>query len=391
MRQHGNEAGAWQILDPGYRWFLHGTSGCVGYVDTGRAWIAAGAPVAPTDQLSQVAHAFVEQAAAQGRRACFFGVEESFGSTGFEHLRLGEQPEWCPRDYAGQRLRRSLREQHRRARAKGVIVREARHDELAPQSDRHAHIDRLAQRWLATRRMVALDFVVSLDPTLWGPDEAATLPGRRVFVAEIAGELVGAAFLLPVPRRRGWYLKHLLRDPLAPNGAVELLVHQVLLTLAEEDAEYATLGLAPLAGDVHPALRFARRTLSGAFDFDGLNRFKAKLAPSLATPIHLTYPIGSSATVALYDSLGAFAPRGRLRFALASARRQIEQWQSQRHPPNGAGPGRTQPRQEAPPRQETQPRRQANQAQGLAPSATSSAAPRKTPPQAARSVPSLSV
>src|SRR5690606_14459311 len=139
------------------------------YVDTGRAWVAAGAPVAPADQVCDVARAFVQGAAERGRRACFFGVEDGFGSAGFDDLRLGEQPEWCPRDYADRRLRRSLREQHRRARAKGVIVRAAADGELAPGSDLRARLDRLARRWLATRRMAVLDFVVSVDPAAWSP------------------------------------------------------------------------------------------------------------------------------------------------------------------------------------------------------------------------------
>lgn len=323
---HGREAGAWQILEPGYRWFLHGADACVGYVDTGRAWVAAGAPIAPRARQREVAWAFVESAAAEGRRACFFGVEADFGAAGFDRLRLGEQPEWVPRQYVAQRLRSSLREQHRRARAKGVEVRAVAPTELG-RGERGAALrgglQRLGRRWLQTRRMATLEFVVSLEATLRGLEQDPGALGSRLFVAERAAhdgrELVAAALLLPVPRRSGWYVKHVLRDPTAPNGAVELLVHEVLTRLAREGAEYATLGLAPLAGDVHPALRLARRTLSGAFDFEGLNRFKAKLAPSHATPIHLVHPHGSSTALDLYDSLGAFTPRGPLRFALASA------------------------------------------------------------------------
>ena len=337
---HGHEAAAWQILEPSYRWFLHGADACVGYVDTGGAWVAAGAPIAPRARLREAACAFVEGAAAEGRRACFFGVESDFGAEGFDRLRLGEQPEWTPRQYVAQRLRSSLREQHRRARAKGVEVRAVAPAELSPEGGPtlRAGMQRLGRRWLQTRRMATLEFVVSLEAALGGLaqhhaaqhhsalDHTAlhhTALGSRLYVAERAAhdgrELVAAALLLPVPRRSGWYVKHVLRDPSAPNGAVELLIHEVLTQLAREGAEYATLGLAPLAGDVHPALRLARRTLSGAFDFEGLNRFKAKLAPSRTTPIHLIHPHGSSTALGLYDSLGAFTPRGPLRFALASA------------------------------------------------------------------------
>jgi phosphatidylglycerol lysyltransferase len=87
---------------------------------------------------------------------------------------------------------------------------------------------------------------------------------------------------------------------------------------------YATLGLAPLAGPVGPALRLARRATAALYNFEGLHAFKAKLKPRAWDPIYLAHPEGSSAAIALADALGAFA-RGRLvRFGLIALLRAPE-------------------------------------------------------------------
>jgi phosphatidylglycerol lysyltransferase len=76
-----------------------------------------------------------------------------------------------------------------------------------------------------------------------------------------------------------------------------------------------TLGLAPLAGEVAPALRVARRVSTPLYDFRGLHAFKAKLLPHAWEPVYLAAPGGSTA-VALHDSLAAFAGGSLVRFGL---------------------------------------------------------------------------
>src|SRR5262249_37630763 len=124
LRRHAWETTSFQMLESG---FAHWTSGdaVVGYVDTGGAWVAGGAPVCAPERLTEVATAFVAAARAAGRRACFFGCEERFrAATGWPSLRLGVQPVWDPARWddvlAGAP---SLRYQVRRATRKGLAVR----------------------------------------------------------------------------------------------------------------------------------------------------------------------------------------------------------------------------------------------------------------------------
>ena len=79
---------------------------------------------------------------------------------------------------------------------------------------------------------------------------------------------------------------------------------------------FVTLGLVPLAGDVHSWLRAARRLGRALYDFDGLRAFKAKFKPRAWDPIYLAYPPGNNSVRALADTLTAFARGGLLRFGL---------------------------------------------------------------------------
>ena len=94
----------------------------------------------------------------------------------------------------------------------------------------------------------------------------------------------------PVPARRGWLIEQIVRGRGAPNGTSELLVDAAKRALADEGAEYVTLGLAPLSRQsryAEPAvpawlrfvLRWVRAHGSRFYDFDGLDRFKTKFAP----------------------------------------------------------------------------------------------------------------
>jgi phosphatidylglycerol lysyltransferase len=339
LREHGWNATSFQILEPGFRYWFDGPDCCVAYIDTGRAWVAAGAPIAPPQLVGVAAQRFVVAAAAQRRRACFFGTEERFASTTpFEAMRVGEQPVWDPRLWEQTvNATASLRAQIRRARAKQVEVR--RFDpQLLAETDGQARrdVDALIARWQAAHPMPPMGFLVQmhLDSAVeerrffaayrssagtleGGPHPPATTsaglsapPSRR------DDRLVGFCSMVPVFARRGWFIEDLLRSPDAPNGTPELLVDAAMRTAAAEDSAYVTLGLAPLAGELGPWLRLARRTGHPLYDFRGVQAFKAKLRPQSWSPVHVSYPRAQSGIATVVDVLAAFARGGLLRFGV---------------------------------------------------------------------------
>ncbi|HEY6557461.1 MAG TPA: DUF2156 domain-containing protein [Polyangiaceae bacterium] len=314
VHRHGWNATAFQTLESGYCYSFHGDDACVAYVDTGAAWVVAGAPIAEHAAIARVAAEFVARARAAGRRCCFFATEERLQAAAGGALRslcIGEQPVWDPREWpvilAGHR---SLREQLRRARAKGVRTREVSPTELEASPTQEA-IKRLIRRWLATRGMAGMGFLVRVEPFEF-PSH------RRCFVAELDERVVGFAGVVPIPARSGWFIEDLLRDPHAPNGSGELLVDAVMSWAARGGCDWLTLGLAPLAGDVAPPLRFARKSTAFLYDFQGLRSFKAKLRPQSWSPIYISHPPSQGALISIADALIAFTRGGLLRFGLRS-------------------------------------------------------------------------
>ena len=314
LKRHGWNATSFQILEPGFRYWF-GDDACVGYVDTGAAWIAAGAPVAGDAALARAADAFVAEARAAGRRAAFFATEERLtldpALAGLAALRIGEQPVWDPAGWADtMRATRSLREQLRRARAKGVVVRALPAAELADAAGatRRA-VDALIARWSSGHPMPPMGFLVQVHAY-------EHLEERRCFVAERDGHVVGFLAAVPVYARGGWLFEDLLRDPAAPNGTAELLVEAAMRAAAAEGSRYVTLGLVPLAGPLPAWLRLARRSGGGLYDFEGLRAFKAKLRPAAWAAIYLSYPRDQGAARTVRDVLEAFARGGLLRFGV---------------------------------------------------------------------------
>src|SRR6201990_1804249 len=88
LKRHGWNATSFQILEPGFRYWLEGGDACVGHVDAASAcgggrW-AGRAPAA----------------AAPGRRVCWFATEQRFHDGASQSsMRIGDQPSWAPGDW----------------------------------------------------------------------------------------------------------------------------------------------------------------------------------------------------------------------------------------------------------------------------------------------------
>src|SRR6266404_3014104 len=106
LRRHGYNATSFQSLEQGFSyWFdddsagggAAGADACVAYVDTGRAWVAAGAPICAQARLANAAARFVAAARKAGRRAAFFAAERRLTeATDWPSVVIGEQPVWNP-------------------------------------------------------------------------------------------------------------------------------------------------------------------------------------------------------------------------------------------------------------------------------------------------------
>lgn len=313
LKRYGWNATSFQCLEEGMSyWFDEAADACIAYADTGSAWVVAGAPIAAPERIREVAERFVAEARSQRRRICFFAAEHRFtAAMPYLAVRIGEQPVWDPSRWdesVGQA--KSLREQLRRARAKGVSVRLVPPEELAdPACPARQAVDVLIRQWLSSRPMAPMGFLVQLDPFPFAEE-------RRFFVAERAGHCIGFLAMVPVYQRDGWLLEDLLREASAPNGTNELLIDAAMRAAASEGSCFCTLGLAPLAGRLPRWLQIARALGSNFYNFEGLRAFKNKLRPRRWDRVYLCYPPDQNPLLVFYDVLAAFAPRGLFRFGI---------------------------------------------------------------------------
>jgi phosphatidylglycerol lysyltransferase len=291
--EHGWNSTSFQIVNPGIkRWFTRSGDAVVGYVSANGIRVVVGAPVCARERLGDVVDLFEADASMSKKGVCYFAAEsrlESLVSGTGDHSKflIGAQPAWDPREWPDVvATHKSLRAQLNRARNKGVVVNEW----PAAAAKNDTRLASVLERWLATKHLPPLHFMVE-------PDTLARLEHRRIFVAERAGEVAGFVVLSPVAMRKGWLFEQFPHVPGAPNGTVELMVDAAMRTVAADGCSYATLGLSPLSrrADVpeidsamwlRVILAWVRKHGQRFYNFDGLDAFKAKLAPTRWEPVY---------------------------------------------------------------------------------------------------------
>lgn len=289
---YGWNATAYQILNPGIdHWFAPAAPAVVGYIRRRNVMLAAGAPICPAAALPAVIRAFEDFAAARGCRVCYVCAAERLrgllaNSGRHAAIVIGAQPVWDPARWAPALMaHRSLRAQLNRARNKGVRI-----ETLAPPRGREEpELAGVLERWLESRLMPPLHFLVE-PHTL-----AGEVADRVVLVARRDTQAVAFLVASPAPARNGYLIEQVARDPHAPNGVSELLIDAAMRQFAGEGRAYVTLGLVALSTyaplEANPAwlrllMLFARAHANRFYNFRGLERFRAKLAPDRWEPIH---------------------------------------------------------------------------------------------------------
>jgi phosphatidylglycerol lysyltransferase len=267
-------------------WSSPDIDGAIIYGEFGRVWLAAGDPLAPLEDMAQIASQFSAFARKRNRVVAFVPSSAAFAHlvvpNGFTAVKVGASPyfdlqTWNPRGDSAKKMRAGVNQ----ARRAGVEV------EIVPDVDTSLKKEtaQLCLHWLGSRRSATtFGWLVALDPFLHSEY-------KKYFAARVNGRLVGFLAASPIPARRGWYLEDVLREPDAPQGTATILVVEALAKLKAEGAALATLGTAPLTTDgpndlptghrvVSHALKVAARRLGGFYNFEGLRRFKGKFVPS---------------------------------------------------------------------------------------------------------------
>ncbi|MDR3688768.1 MAG: DUF2156 domain-containing protein [Fimbriimonas sp.] len=334
--EFGWNSTCFQILNPGIElWFSASGNAVVGYVLRKRVRVVAGAPVCSQDALEAVIREWEDAAEAAGHSVCYFGAEARLngcliGRPGYSTVSLGAQPSWNPQDWESIFERdRTLRAQRSRAVNKHVVVREW----SSAQAINSPELRRCLTEWLTTRGLPPMHFLVE-------PETLGCLDGRRVFVAEQGGRVVGFLVLSPVPERNGWLTEQFPRALNAPNGTVEILMDYAIRAVAESGAEYVTMGIVPLSlhGLPNPLpnprwlialTNWVRAHGRRFYNFDGLDWFKTKFRPQQWEPIYVISKEDRFSMRSLLAIAAAFSdrsPTSAILRGLLRALRQEVQW-----------------------------------------------------------------
>jgi lysylphosphatidylglycerol synthetase-like protein (DUF2156 family) len=266
-------------------WSTPDVDGAIIYGEFGRVWLAAGDPLAPLEDMAELARQFASFARTKDRVVAFVPTSAAFASmvvpNDFNAVKVGASPyfdlqTWSPRGDSAKKMRAGVNQ----ARRAGVVVEMVAVDESLKKETAQLCLD-----WLGSRRTATtFGWLIALDPFLHSEY-------KKYFAARVNGKLVGFLAASPIPARKGWYLEDVLREPDAPHGTSTLLVVEALAKLKAEGAVLATLGTSPLTTDgpndlptehrvVSSALAVASRRLGGFYNFEGLRRFKGKFVPS---------------------------------------------------------------------------------------------------------------
>lgn len=334
--RYGWNATAYQILNPGIDlWFSAAGDSVVGFTVRRGVRVVAGAPVCAAERLAEVALEFERDASVARQTVCYFCAEGRLealcrDSPAYSMVSLGAQPVWVPgRWRAATRSKPSLRAQLNRAHHKGVYV-----EEWEPRrAEASAELHGCLHEWLGAKGLPPLRFLVE-------PETLGRLGDRRTFVACRAASPIGFALASPVPARNGWLIEQVVRRPSAPNGTAELMLDAAIGTLADDGAEYVTLGLAPLShrgapsdGDeplwLRAVLGWLRAHGRRFYNFRGLEAFKAKFGPDHWDPVYAVSnerPFSPSTLYGVAAAFGGGSPIVLLAKAFSKAAKSEMSW-----------------------------------------------------------------
>lgn len=244
IRRHGGPL-SHGVLNPSHsRFRVAGIDGLVGFSVTHQCAVALGDPVCPPGQLAPLADAFTAHCDGQHWAILYTAATarlqahthaQGFGSIEFADFLFGDPQHDPETGHEGRHMRQNLNH----TRRLGVTTREY-YGQTAPDALLEAEAEAICERWRASR--------CGPQMYLGIPRLFTDRPGRRWFVAESEGHIVGVLSLLQM----GCFdCRHLINivfsTPNAPIHTSELLVVTALRALREEGAHSVCLGIGPRA------------------------------------------------------------------------------------------------------------------------------------------------
>jgi lysylphosphatidylglycerol synthetase-like protein (DUF2156 family) len=240
VRQHGGVV-SHAALDPSHSTFrIPDVDGLISYLPVCRCAVMQGDPICAPENKAQLADAFADYCAGKGWSILYvtataglqaYAHERGYVSMEFASLLMADPQDDPEAGAEGRHLRQHLNY----ARRAGVGVREYSGE---PDAQFEEETQAICESWLGSRH--------GLQMYLGRPRLFDDRVGRRWFIAEQAGKVVGFLSMLRVGCGCQGLINLVFSAPAAPLYTNELMVATALQTLREEGIGSVCLGVGPL-------------------------------------------------------------------------------------------------------------------------------------------------
>ncbi len=227
--------------DKALHW-MPGGGGVLAFTSVGRVHVVLGDPIASCSEAPEILKDFGSRALRRNCRVAAVAVTEegskAYEAAGYKGTRCGAEPAVDLRNFSLEGgSRRNLRRSSRHAARAGVVVEELPRP-VCSDTDLADEFHRITLDWVRGRKTGLLSFIVG-EPFTPGWQES------RIFVARTATRIEAFAILYPVYPTRAVYVDITRRRLDSPNGTMDLLLSEALLTVAQDGVRRAYLGMVP--------------------------------------------------------------------------------------------------------------------------------------------------
>ena len=268
--------------------------GVVPYGIVGDTVVVNGDPTCRDEDFPQLLDEFKEFCLKSAHKLFILSITdhflEEYKKQGFGTVKCGEEARFKLADYEisgkkGAKMRMNINH----AKKAGITVCEYK---ILEKKDPalEAEFNRITDEWLQGKKSSMLKFTMG---TL-GLDNP--MDRRYFYAVDESGTMVAYIVFVPFLGKNGYMADMTRHGKKAPGGVMELIMYEAFQVFKEEGVEYASLGVAPLAGLkeenaslMEKLLGFVYEHLNQCYGFKDLYRAKEKYSPTVWEPSYYAY------------------------------------------------------------------------------------------------------
>ena len=275
-------------------YFGQKVDGVIPYGVVGSTIVINGDPICADSDFPVLLAEFKEFCQRSAHNLFFISVTdhflEEYKKQGFGWVKNGEEARFHLADYEisgkkGAKMRMNINH----AKKAGIDVYEYKILEKR-NAALEVEFNRITDEWLEGKKSSMLKFTMG---TL-GLDDP--MDRRYFYAVDESGSMVAYIVFVPFLGKNGYMADMTRHGKKAPGGVMELIMYEAFQVFKEEGVEYASLGVAPLAGLkeenaslMEKLLEFVYEHLNQCYGFKDLYRAKEKYSPTVWEPSYYAY------------------------------------------------------------------------------------------------------